>query len=195
MNTPYDILLQSSIVFVRMGSVVGLLVGIAMMAGPKRMEQVDRLLSRPVGTGRIRQALNRPHWIERYFYAHHHIAGAALLIGAVIGLYAFIFSPSAHAFAYLFPRSLRWLWDAAVMIMAAGSILAVLVGLAMTIRPDFLRKIEEPANHSISTERFFMLFSMNRLFSTPLLLRYRKIVGPLLVIACIYNLVLLQQMP
>src|SRR5574340_305869 len=78
-----DVLLQAFLIFLFVGCVTSLFVGIDMLFKPDGVARLNQRLSRWISTEKLGEDLDRPHWTERVFYRHHRLFGAALLGSAL----------------------------------------------------------------------------------------------------------------
>lgn len=191
MNVINDILLHSFLILLCAGSIAGILVGAGMLFKPERIVFLNQYLSRWVGADKIEEELNRPRWIERYFYHHHRLVGSALLIGAIFVLYVFLLGYNTRKiFAAMAPGS-WWLVNALMAMLLVGSVLAALVGTIVLVRPSLLREIEKSSNRWISTEGVAKFLNGMRYSFDQQLLRHRKLVGGFIIIGSLYILIVL----
>lgn len=191
MNIINDILLHSLLLFLWGGGLVGLLVGIGMLLKPEQMSRVNQFFSRWVDTNKVEVVMDRPRWTERYFYRHHRVVGCLMLGGALVILYAFLFSRSFQNLNIIVSRDSSWLLDAGRAMLIVGSVLAAIVGLIMLLRPSSLRDVEKAANRWISTEGLLKFFNDVHNSFDQYLLRHRRFAGVFLVIASTYVMTVL----
>jgi hypothetical protein len=154
----YDFLWQSLAIFLLIGAVLGILLGLALIFRPQLLEGVNRVANRWVTMRHITRWLDRSISIERWFYQYHGAAGLAILAGAV---YIFIY------FGFLFdkPYTLRqlgsvvtpvlldWLLDVLVLSLLTGAAAALIAGLFLWLRPSLLRGMEAEANRWVSSRQ------------------------------------------
>jgi hypothetical protein len=165
-----------------------------MLLKPERILSLNQYFSRWVGTQQLNEQLDRPRWIERYFYQHHRLVGSFLLIGAIFILYVFMFSYGMQKFSAALPSVTRGLWMALSGMLLVGGVVAALVGIIVLTRPSLLRDIEHASNRWISTEgmgKFFdgMNYSVDRQ-----ILRHRKIAGVFMILGGLYVLIVIGQL-
>ncbi|MGB7541313.1 MAG: hypothetical protein WBM28_04765, partial [Burkholderiales bacterium] len=177
-----DILLQSLLILLCAGSIVGVLVGTGMLLRPERIAFLNQYFSRWVSADKIEEQLDRPRWTERSFYRHHQLVGGILLVGAIFVLYIFLFSYNVRKISAVMALGNWELLDALVGMLLVGSVLAALVGIIVLARPSLLRDIEKSTNRWISAERMVKCFNSTRYSFDQHILRHRKIAGILMVI-------------
>lgn len=183
-----DILLRSFLILLCGGSIVGLLVGAGMLLRPERIVFLNQYFSRWVSADKIEQQLDRPRWIERYFYHHHRMVGSALLIGSLFVLYIFLFSHNVRKIYATMAPGNWWLANALMGLLLVGSVLAALVGIIVLARPSLLREIEKSSNRWISTEGVAKFLNSMRYSFDQQLLRHRKVAGGFMIIGSLYIL-------
>lgn len=133
-----------------------LLVGLWALASPAGLLRANRALGRWVGPSG-ESPLDRSIGVECFFYRHHRLFGALLILAAVYSLYKVIFSLErealAQALAALLPQAFtRTLVDAAFGYVYLIGLLAVVVGVILLVRPSALKSVEAWSNRWISTD-------------------------------------------
>lgn len=186
-----DILRQSFLVFLWVGSFAGILLGAGMWLKPAQVIQLNQYLSRWVSSGKMEVMLDRPRWTERFFYRHSKLVGAGVLIGALVILYTFLFSFNVRTISTLVPRAYWWLADALVGMMLIGSGLAALIGALVLTRPSLLREIEKASNRWVSTERFQTMFNGMHFTAEQTMIRHHRIAGVAIMLGSLYILLVL----
>lgn len=187
-----QILLQSSLMFFWGGSIVGILVGAAMLLKPEQLMRLNQQVSRWVCTEKIAVQLDCRRRIEPFVYRHHRLMGAAVLIGAVFVLHTFLFRYNLRVISTLIPENYWWLSDALVTMLLIGSVLAALVGGIVLTKPSLLRDIETSANRWICTEHAWSWINSKHHFVEQFFFRYHRFFGALILTASLYVLVALR---
>lgn len=186
-----DILRQSLLIFLWVGSIVGMLVGAGVWLKPQQIIVLNQFFSRWVGSGRLGVILDRPRWSERFFYRHHKLVGVAVLVGALVVLYTFLFSYNLRTISTLIPRGYWWLSDALVALLLVSSALAALIGILVLARPSLLRDLEKAANRWISTERWVTMINRMNFSAEQSIIRHHRIAGVTIFVGSVYILVVL----
>jgi len=186
-----DIFRHSLLTFLWIGSFAGVLMGAGIWLQPQRVIQLNQAFSRWVSTEEAEVALDRPRWTERFFYRHHKLVGAGVLIGALVILYTFLFSFNLRTISTLIPRDYWWLSDALVAMMLVGSGLAALTGILILTRPSLLRELEKASNHWVSTERFQTMFNRMNFSVEQSLIRHHRIAGISILLVSLYIMIVL----
>ncbi len=191
MHVVQDILLRFFLILLCMGSVAGILLGIGMLLKPERLQHWNQYFSRWVSADKVNEELNRPRWIERYFYRHHRIVGGLLLGASIFVLYTFLFNYNLRRISAVMPSGSRGLWDVMVWVLLIGSALSALVGFIVLIRPSLLREVEKSSNRWIATDGMAKMFDhMHHSFDLHLM-RHRKKAGVLIICGGLYILIVL----
>lgn len=143
---------QALLVALAAGLVLALVVGILLLANPRLLFSLNARLSRWVDTRATFQALDKPHQLERFFYRHHRVLGALVVLGAAFVLARWAFAYDRASAVTLFgrhwlTRGLDWLPSAVEVVVVGLHAVILLVGLVILFRPSLLKAIEEAANH------------------------------------------------
>jgi len=187
-----QILLQSSLMFFWGGSIVGILVGVAMLLKPEQLMRLNQQVSRWICTEKIAVTFDCRRRVEPFIYRYHRLMGAAVLIGAVFTLHAFMFRYNLRFISTLIPKNYWWLSDALVTMLLIGSVLAALIGGIVLTKPSLLRDIETSANRWIDTEQASSWINSKHYFIERFFFRYHRFFGALILIASLYVLVALR---
>jgi hypothetical protein len=191
MDVIREVLLRSFLILLCAGSIAGVLIGAGMLLKPERIVFLNQYFSRWISANKIKEQLDRPRWIERFFYRHHRLVGGVLFIGAIFVMYVFLFgSKTRRIYAAITPGN-WWLMDALMGALLGGSVLAALVGIIVLAKPSLLREIEKSTNRWISTEGVVNFFDGMRNSFDRQILRHRKIAGVFTIIGGLYILIVL----
>lgn len=143
--------LQGLAVVLVLGLVLAFGVGVMLLARPQALFALNQRLSRWVDTRGVFSVLDQPRHLERYFYRHHRILGAAIMLGASYVLWQWAFHYDRHEIVALLGR--RWVasgldWIApALEVALVGLHAAILVvGVLIFFRPSLLKGVERTAN-------------------------------------------------
>ncbi len=191
-------LLQSATVFLIVGSIAGMLVGVVLVFRPQLIERTSRKLNVWVSTRHLDKALERSFNIDFWFYRYRYLAATLLLLGALYVLYFFtarIERESAVAtlsVALAYPRLLvEAMLDALVLTAMSGALCAILVALFMLFRPSLLRGFEEEANQWVSLRKSLKPMEISRHGLDRYVLRHARLSGVFLTIGSLYTLLFL----
>ena len=192
------VLLRSLMLFLLLGSVVGLLAGMALLLRPEWLQRMSKLSNRWVSTRQMGRSLEQSVNVDHWFYRYGHLSGAALLAGAVYILYmltthivrADILSGLGRM--HLLPHVLlEPVLDTLVLVFMAGAVLAVIVSLFLIFRPSMLRDLELGANQNVSLRQSLKPMEVQRGNVDQLVFRNVRLVGAALVCGSLYTFVVL----
>lgn len=172
-----EILWQSLVIFLWAGSVVAVVMGLAMLFAPDKARKVNRFFARWIDTRQFEMVLDRPRLTERFIYRHHRLAGTILSGCSLYVLYKFLLNRPAETIGAIMANDHFGLWGASVALFVIGGVLGSVIGLLMFMKPSLLREIEDASNKWISTDRFSDLFNHAHTFVDEALFTYRKTVG------------------
>jgi hypothetical protein len=162
-----------------------------MLIKPQRMVAWSQYFSRWIGSEKLSEQLDRPRWIERYFYRHHRVVGGVLVIGAVYVLYTFLFSYNVRRISAAFASHSWGLLDALIGLLLIGSVFTALVGLLVLVSPSLLREIETSANRWVATDGMVTIFNDMRISFDQFIQRHSKVAGAGMIIGGLYVLIFL----
>jgi len=186
-----DILQQSFLRFLWVGSIAGIVLGSGILLRPQQVIELNQQLSRWINSDKLSSLLDRPRLIERYFYRHHQLTGGIVTVGALVVLYTFLIKYNLRAISEYIPHEYWWLTDALMSILIIGTTLAVIVGMIVLTKPSLLRDIEATANRWVSSEH--LSSSINRMNTSAerLLLRHHRLSAALIIVGSLYSVSLL----
>jgi len=152
------VVIPSVLVFVLIVGVVGVLLGLALLA---RNESAMRLLDRLNHWTSIRPALKPlevPHDIEQGARRHPRGLGIAVLIGALFSLYFLLFRVGAADLTAVLTTSgsmasLLWFANSLRWALIAANVIALAVGAVLAFFPKMLGPLAARANRWISTRQ------------------------------------------
>lgn len=185
------ILLQAFLIFLGGAALLGILVGAGMLLKHEQVMRLNQYFSRWMSTDKMGEQFDRPRWTERFFYRHHRLVGAGLLIGAMLVLYTFLISYNLRKISAVIARDYWWLLDALVGLLLIGSVLAAIIGIVMLSRPSLLRDLEKSANRWISTDRLLKFFNGMHYSVEQSIFQHRKLAGIFLICGSLYILIIL----
>lgn len=191
-------LLESLVMFLIVGSLVGMAVGALLVLRPQSLQRAGQLFNRWVSTRKLDQSLERSISIDPWFYRYRRAASALTLLGACYVLYFFTVSMDrAHVIGELsshfnYPSAfIGWLLDALVLSALLGALFAAFVSLSLLLRPSVLRDFEEGANRWLSLRRGLKPMEIPRQNVDEFVLQHGRQAGILLVLGSLYTVVLL----
>jgi len=144
-------LLQGLAVVLVLGLVLALAIGVLLLARPGAAFAINQRLSRWIDTRPAFSALDRPRSLERFFYRHHRLLGALIVLGAsyVLWRWAFVYE-RADLIAVIgrqwVTAGLDWLPAALEVALVGLHVVVLVVGALVFLRPSLLKGVERTAN-------------------------------------------------
>jgi hypothetical protein len=191
-------LLQSLVVFLIVGSLAGMAVGVLLLLRPEGLQRVGQKLNRWISTRHLDQAMERTINLDPWFYRYRRVGGTLIFLGAVYVLYYFTVTLERAstigdlAGYFKLPVSLVGaLLDALVLSSILGALCAALVGLFLILRPSMLRDFEQVANQWVSLRRAMKPVEIRREGVDEYVFQRARQAGILLVLGSFYVLMML----
>lgn len=185
-NVLSDILLQTFLIFLVVGCVLSLLVGLLMLLKPDVTLRLNQYFNRWFATDKLTSVLISRHNIDGVLHRHFRFVGALVLGGSVYCLlYALLFAIKTKDLTSLLFQSWSqpvtlWLTAALIVILVAGNVFAVVVGAGLLFRPNLIANLEAWANKSYGSEKLQNALVAMRVHRRPLE-RHIRLVGVLVV--------------
>ena len=172
---------------------LSLAVGLMLIFKPARVVQWNKNFQKTYSLRQQTRALEHPHNFDRLFYRFHHIAGAVITLISAYIFYYFSMVFETDMFAIIFSgysmTVLSILADWLRILMLFVSVLTLLVGMAILLRPSGLKIFETWANRWISTRQAARPLTKNYQNLDQLLLAHPQILGIGVVILSIYSVI------
>ena len=191
-------LMQSLVIFLMLGSLAGMAVGLLLVLRPQSLQRLGQTLNRWVSTRHLEQPLERSINLDPWFYRYRRSSGALTLLGAGYIIYFFTVSMdrteaiSGLAKHFKLPPALvSGLLDALVLSALLGALFAAFISLFLLLRPSLLREFEQGANHWVSLRRTLKPMEIPRAGVDEYVLQHARRSGILLVLGSLYILALL----
>ncbi|WP_237247087.1 hypothetical protein [Sideroxyarcus emersonii] len=193
-----SLLLRSFVIFLMVGGLAGLVVGVLLIFSPHRISAIGIVLNRWISTRHINQALDRTVTLDPWFYRHHRTSAGLILLAAGYILYAFTVGLDRHSAVIEFARRFNLpaglasgLLDGLVLATLLGALLAIFVSLFLLLRPSLLRDFEQASNRWISLRKALKPMEIRRTGLDEYVLKHARQAGILLMIGSLYVLALL----
>lgn len=189
---PTEIILWRTLaIFLLVGAVLGMALGLLLILKPQLLVHVNRVANRWVSTRRISRLMDHSLSIEHWLYQHHRATGMAVVLGAG---YIFIYFGMLFDKALMLQRLsskvparlLGGLLDALVLSSLTGAAVALIVGLFLWLRPSLLRGFEEQSNLWISSRKATKILDIQRDQVDRYVERHALKAGWLLLVGSIY---------
>ncbi len=195
MSLANTLLLHALLLFLMVGSIAGLLAGVALILHPSWLLHANRHANRWVATRQIDRMLEQAIKVDRWFYRHHRISGISLLAGAIFLIYFFTARfdrlgtlAGLSRIFLLTPTITAVLLDAVVLSILLGAAFTSIISLFLMSRPSMLRGFEQGANQWLSLRRGLKPLEMVRPGMDDYVFRNVQLVGALLLIGSLYTL-------
>jgi hypothetical protein len=187
-----DLLLQSFLIFVVVGCAFSLVIGVWMLLKPESVLRLNQYFSKWFGTEKLAAALDAPHSIELALYRRHRTVGVLVLAGGLYILYVMLFAFSKRAggdLGYgLNPQIAAWLLDALGVMLVLSSVLGLVIGFFLVVRPSVFKPIEEWGNKWYATEKSLRVMEAMHLKPDEAMIRNYRIVAALVIAGSLYAL-------
>ncbi len=186
-----DILLQSFLIFVAVGCVLSLIISVGMLIKPERVLRLNQYLGRWFGTEKLAAALDAPHSVELALYHRHRSVGALVLAGGLYILYVMLFAFNKKAAGGAFDFSLNpqiaaWLLDALGVLLIVSSVLGLVIGFFLVVRPSVFKPFEEWGNRWHGTEKSLRVLETMNLKPDEAMTRNYRVFAPLIIAGSLY---------
>ena len=184
------VLVPSMLVFVLIVGIVGILLGLALIA---RNESALRLLERLNHWTSLRRALKPlevPREIEQGVRRHPRGLGIVILIGAAFSLYFLLLRVSASDFTALLSAGARqgallWFSNGLRWALIGANIIALAIGIVLAFLPQMMGPLAASANRWISSRRLTMKADEMDLTLDIVVRAYPRLAGTLIAIGAL----------
>lgn len=187
-----DLLLQSFLIFVVVGCAISFLIGVWMLLKPESVLRLNQYLSKWFGTEKLAAALDAPHRIEHSLYRKHRSVGVLVLAGGLYILLVMLFAFSKKAsgdLSYgLNPQIAAWLTDALGVVLVLSSVLGLVIGFFLVLRPSVFKPVEEWGNRWYTAEKPLQVMEAVHLKPDEAMLRHYRVVAALVIAGSLYVL-------
>lgn len=140
-------------------TVLAAVVGVWTLVTPTTFIKFNKRLSVWITLGKDRQRQRKSITIERPFYRYHIATGLMLIAASAFVLYEVVFNLNSGVLerALKVDSSVVNLWigiliDAAIGWIYISGAVALIIGIIVTIRPSYLKGIEQRLNYWVETE-------------------------------------------
>lgn len=176
---------------------IGLVAGAGMLINPDGVLRLNRYFNKWFSTGKATDALDRQHQIERTMYRYHRLTGALILAGGVYTLYMLNFALNQKATVAILSDHknyylVEWMLEATVLAFNTGSVIALVVGVVLLIRPSLLKGLESTVNHWVSSEKPLQTLDTMRYRLDHFIATHIRIVGVLVMVGSVYVISILK---
>ena len=194
-----EVIQETALSFTYGGLGVALIVGLWMLIHPVSLLRLNDFLTTWVSTRKAMKPLTMPIKSEPFIYRHHRLFGISILLGAGYVLYTLVFRFSAATFLHAVygsrppAQTMVWFVEALVIILALTSILALLVGIYLVIRPSLLKGVETWSNKWITLRKPTKVFDIMRTGPEPFIAAHPRLIAGIIILGSAYGLFGLSQ--
>jgi len=189
------ILFHAMLLFLMIGSIVGVFAGAALVLRPAWLLYMSSHANRWIAMPPIASLLDQVIKVDRWFYRHHKASGISLLTGAVLLIYfitahfdkARILISLAKTYT-LPPEFTAVLLDSVVLSILLGAAGTLIISLFLLIRPSMLRGFEQGANQWFSLSHGLKPFEVSRVGVDEYVFQNVQMTGVLLLFGSLYTL-------
>jgi hypothetical protein len=175
--------------------IIGILllpVGVAFSFIPGKMFNLANKMNKWVATDHFFNEINKPRYKESFFYRHHRVFGAVIVLISIASLYSLTLYIGVGSISQVLIRLAesefeKWLFIILYYILIVAIVLAAIFGIFMFIRPSALKTFEKWSNHWIDTDG--LLKTLDRQNNVPdkiLPGNHPRIFGGIVMLAAIY---------
>ena len=196
-NIITEILQEAALIFLIIGSVFALLIGLLFLFSPEKARQFSLRYNRWLSLRKSAKPLEIPRSVEHHAYRQHRAIGLIILLSATYILYRFAFdydqTKAIQTLTRLFDNTIlvEWLLEAYLWFILPISGLLILFGATMALKPSALKRIESLSNRWISTRKAIQPIEKQYKSLDSWVERQPRIFGTILILAAGYNLAIL----
>ncbi len=187
-----EVIVQSGVVFLLLGTFVALVVGVLLLIAPERVVAFKQYSDRWLTIRKHTKVLEVQRHHDPFFYHHHRAVGSLIIVGASYVLYRMAFDALGTLTPDMvdLPERLifwQWLYDAGITFLTIGSFFALWVGGIIFFRPSLLKGIEQQANRWLSSRQALRRTDQNYTGFEAVLIRYHWVSGLILIFGAVYT--------
>ena len=188
-----DVVLQSFLIFVVAGCTFGLIFGVWMLLRPEVVLRLNQSLNKWFGTEKLAAALDTPHRIERSLYRKHRSVGVLVLAGGLYILYVMLFAYNKKAAggdlsSVLNSQMATWFLEALGVVLVLSSVLGLVIGFFLVVRPSVFKPFERWSNMWYSTDKSLKAMETMHVKPDEAVMRNYRIVAALVIAGSLYVL-------
>ena len=196
MNTMLtEILIDSSYLFIIIGSFFALLLGLGLIFAPAITLKLNSKINTRISLREKTKSIETAIKSEPLFYKYSKISSVILVLGSIFVLYTLAtfnaYSLIPHLPKSLNPMQWEWIIDSAQIFFFITCSFILIFGVIIFIRPSLMKGLEETANHWVSTRKSFSTMSKDINFTNRLVNTYPRLFGAFIVIFSLIVLFLL----
>jgi hypothetical protein len=176
-----------------LGAVLALFVGVWLLINPKDMLRFNQRASRWLDTEKLTAIIDKPRHIERALYRNHRWVGGLVLAGGcyIATVLMFVFNKKAAVTVLARGGDLRlvgWLIDALFVLLVLCSVLAVVLGVLLLLRPSLLKNIEAWMNRWYSSDKSLQALDRVSFGLDEWVAKHTRLMAVLIILGAVYTL-------
>lgn len=188
-----DIAYDATLIFLALGTFLALLYGLALIFRLSWSLELNEKLNRWISTRQAMRPMELSRDIHRPLYRKHRSVGLLVTAGAAVVLYVLLtrYHPApiiAYFSRYMRPGVASWLLDWFRGFVLVTNVFALLIGLALFLRPSLLKGLEAWANRSYSGRGLSKFLDVMHLGVDRAVTGYPRLFGTAIVIGSLYAL-------
>lgn len=190
-----EIFFDASYLFIIVGTFIALIFGLGLIFATtttlKFNENINTRFSMRKATKKIETAIKS----EPLFYKHAKLSGILLITGSSYVLYTLL-TFNAFSLIPLLPKSIspvawEWIIESTQIFFYISCVFTFIFGAIVFIRPSLVKRLEQVANHWISTRQGFSKMTLDINITNNLVSAYPRLFGLIIAIVSIILLYLL----
>lgn len=193
-----EVLIRSLLLFLMVGSVAGLFIGVAMLLQPEWLQRVSKYANLWISTRKLARPLARSFDLEAWLYRYNRVAGVLLLSAAVYIIYYLtadfdkkIALKSVFHGTGISPLLMDGLLDGMVLFGLVAAVFAVIISLYLCFRPSMMRDFEQLSNKRTSLRQVLKPWESLRNSVDIFVFKNIRLAGVLIITGSFYALVIL----
>lgn len=182
-----DILQATFLNLIIVGALLSIIYGIWLLIAPQNALVINKKINKSFSMRKSTKILEKPIFIESWFYKHAKITGSLLMLGSVYLFYLLFWSLDFAQIAKIMPNLSTFIWEwllqAFQIFFAIMSVAVFLMGFLVLIRPSLLKPLEEKANKWVSTRQNLQFMSDEIGKADKLLELFPRQIGAIIIVA------------
>lgn len=171
-------------------AIITLITGLIMLIAPAKVHAFAERLDLNISTDKYFDVLDRTKYIDRFIYRYHRIFGLFIILGASYTLY--MLAPAQGTYQALpeiiNPVITAWLYDALIYALLLLSIIAIVIGSIILIRPSAMKTFEAVMNNWKDTSHLVKPLDKQRYVEQQKPLKRPRVYGLIVLTGSLYVL-------
>jgi hypothetical protein len=180
MDLIIDVLLAATDILTLVFGLAGFFLSVLLLFSSETVRWLGEKLNKSFTLVRLSPLLDRTIETNRLAYRHPFLIGSFFTIGSLFVLH-FLYSQVPPGINQTFSEEI--LYEFLLIVAKLGAFLAILIGIALLLAPEKVRKIEDRLNAWIDTTKLFSDLDRPRPQIDHIFLRYPRISGAIGLLA------------